>query len=345
MPMENTEKLIATLLSGLKPREKEVLGKRFGLRRKDFRTLAELGAQYGITRERVRQIEATGLAALRDKVRRGAGREFYAYLANHLGNVGGVRRADFFANDLRQALGCNLGEEQLHFLLEAHGALRYHPEDESCFAFWYADPGAWKAAANFIEKFKKYIGNRKEDLLTHKKFDELFAQAIKPHALKDFVGLNYLTVSKQFGTNIYGDFGLTEWPEISPKTMRDRAYLILKKHTKPLHFREIARLINEIRFDHKVAHPSTVHNELIKDGRFVLVGRGIYGLKDLGFVPGTAKDVIKRVLKAKGPCSAEDVLSAVLKERFFKPNTVLLNLQNKKIFGRTPDGGYVIREA
>ena len=231
MPMENTEKLIATLMSGLPPRQKEVLGKRFGLHRKDFKTLAELGAQYGITRERVRQIEAAGLASLRDKVRKGAGREFYAYLASHLENVGGVRRAGFFTNDLRQALGCNLGEEQLHLLLEAHGALHYHPEDESYFAFWYADPGARKTAANFIEKFKKYISTRKDDLLTHRKFDELFAQAVKPHALKDFVGLNYLTVSKQFGTNIYGDFGLAGWPYISPKQMRERHYRALKKHT------------------------------------------------------------------------------------------------------------------
>ncbi|MDP3947363.1 MAG: sigma factor-like helix-turn-helix DNA-binding protein [bacterium] len=343
--MENIEKLIATLMSGLTPREKDVLTKRFGLKGKDFKTLAELGALYGITRERVRQIESSGLSALRLKVKGGAAGEFYSYLVGHLTNVGGVRRADFLTNDLAQALKCNLREEQLHFLLEAHGAIRYHPEDDSYFAFWHVDAKTWKTAAAFIEKFRKYIGGRKEDLLTHNKFDVLFAQAIEPHALKDFVGVNYLTVSKQFGTNIYGDFGLTEWPEISPKTMRDRAYLVLKKHTKPLHFRELARLINEIRFDHKVAHPSTVHNELIKDDRFVLVGRGMYGLLEHGFMPGTAKDVIKRVLKANGPLRAEAVLEAVQKERFFKPNTVLLNLQNKKLFRRTSDGGYTVREA
>lgn len=343
--METTEKLIGTLLAGLAPRQKEVLAKRFGLNGKDFKTLAELGVQYGITRERVRQIEASGLAVLREKVRGGAGGDFYAYLAGHLGNVGGIRRADFLANDLNQALKCGAGPDELHFLLEAQGALRYHPEDEQYFAFWCSDPKAMKTATNFIEKFRNYIGSRKEDLLTHKKFDEIFAQAVKPHALKDFVGLNYLTVSKQFGTNIYGDFGLAEWPEISPRTMRDRAYLVLKKQTAPLHFREIARLINEIRFDHKVAHSSTVHNELIKDGRFVLVGRGIYGLKEHGFMSGTAKDVIKRVLKAQGPLPAEAVLAAVQRERLFKPNTVLLNLQNKRYFKRLSDGSYSVREA
>jgi hypothetical protein len=343
--MEATRKLINTLLTGLKPRERDVLVKRFGLGGGEIKTLAELGSTYGITRERVRQIEAAGLSAAREKIKTGIGQDFYSYLNGHLENVGGLRREDFLVNDLLQSLNVRLSVSELRFLLEAHGGFYYHPEDESYYALWYSDDKAFQAAADFIKKFRDYISTRKEELIAHKKFDELFAQAIKPHALKDFVGLNYLTISKQFGTNAYGDFGLVDWPEIKPKTVRDRAYLVIKKHGKPLHFREVARLINEIKFDNKVAHAATVHNELIKDKRFVLVGRGIYGLREHGFEPGTAKDVIERILKVKGPLSREEILKEVAKERFFKPNTVLLNLQNKRYFKRLEDGSYAIKEA
>lgn len=343
--MENVAKLIGTLLADLSPRQREVLTRRFGLDGKEDKTLAELGVQYGITRERVRQIEMSGLAMAREKIHGGTGKDLFDYIVNHVKTVGGVRRADFLVSDIAQAARTQLSGAQLQFLLEAEGGIKNLPEDEDYFSFWYADPKTLRAAQMFIEKFRKYIATRKEDLLTHKKFDVLFATAVKPHELKDFVGLNYLSLSKKFGTNMYGDFGLTDWPEIRPKTMRDRAYLVLKKHAKPLHFREIARLINEIRFDHKVAHPSTVHNELIKDDRFVLVGRGMYGLREHGFTPGTAKDVIKKILKQKGPMPAEAVLAAIGKERFFKPNTVLLNLQNKRLFKRLQNGSYGLREA
>jgi len=80
--------------------------------------------------------------------------------------------------------------------------------------------------------------------------------------------------------NQYGEWGLADWPEISPKTVNDKIYLVLKHSGKPLHFTKIAEEINKMKFDHKIANPATVHNELILDKRYVLVGRGIYALKD-----------------------------------------------------------------
>ncbi|MBI2048018.1 MAG: hypothetical protein HYT27_02665, partial [Parcubacteria group bacterium] len=85
-------------------------------------------------------------------------------------------------------------------------------------------------------------------------------------------------------------------------------------------------------------------NELIKDPRFVLVGRGIYGLSDYGYKPGTAREVVKRILNETGPMRAKEIITAVQKERFFKPNTVLVNLQNKHYFSRRPDGTYQVKK-
>jgi RNA polymerase primary sigma factor len=60
---------IAEVLRSLTPREREVIELRFGLRDGQPRTLEEVARTYGITRERIRQIEARGLLKLRQPVR------------------------------------------------------------------------------------------------------------------------------------------------------------------------------------------------------------------------------------------------------------------------------------
>ena len=57
------------LLRSLTPREREVIELRFGLRDGQPRTLDEVAKVYGITRERIRQIEARGLLKLRQPLR------------------------------------------------------------------------------------------------------------------------------------------------------------------------------------------------------------------------------------------------------------------------------------
>src|SRR6266446_10973391 len=60
---------IAEVLRSLTPREREVIELRFGLRDGHPRTLEEVARTYGITRERIRQIEARGLLKLRQPLR------------------------------------------------------------------------------------------------------------------------------------------------------------------------------------------------------------------------------------------------------------------------------------
>jgi hypothetical protein len=116
--------------------------------------------------------------------------------------------------------------------------------------------------------------------------------------------------------------------------------LVLKKVGKPIHFKEVARLIGP------EALVQSVHNELIRDSRFVLVGRGTYALREWGFKDGDVKDIILDILKEeRRPLSKEELIDRVLKQRFVKKNTVLLNLSNKKYFIRTNEGKYTISEA
>jgi len=161
-----------------------------------------------------------------------------------------------------------------------------------------------------------------------------FEEISKIFGIKEKVLSSYLEISRIIGKNEEGFYGLLEWPEIRPRGIRDKAYLVLKKAQRPLHFTEIAAQIDG-------AKVPTVHNELIKDERFVLIGRGIYALAEWGYFPGEVKDVILKILREKGrPMTKEEILEEVKKQRIVKPTTVLLYLYNKKYFERDSQGRY-----
>ena len=146
-----------------------------------------------------------------------------------------------------------------------------------------------------------------------------------------------------------GKWGLKAWPQVNPRGIRDKAYLVLKRHEKPLHFTEVSKLIAEfqgkfLQNKEKKVLPQTVHNELIKDQRFVLVGRGTYALSDWGYEPGTVKDVIISLLKGNGGNMAkEDIIEKTLVQRQVKESTIELNLQDRSVFARDPSGRYYIK--
>lgn len=339
-------KLVNNLLGLLNSREREVLDARYGLKDGRPRTLAEIGGSYKVTRERIRQVEAGALADLRKFSGQTQLKDFVALVKNHLRNLGGLRREVLFLADLRSMVSDpntqNLGNK-VRFLLEVAGEPKLMPEDNDYYSYWYLNEDDRKKAASFIAKLVKLMEGKKSEVVSHGNVDSLMAEAAGSHNLKDLMALNYISASKNFHVNEYGDFGLSHWPETNPKTMRDWAHAALRKHQKPAHFRNISEMINKIRKDAKrLAHPQTVHNELIKDERFVLVGRGIYGLQEFGLMPGTAKEVMGRILKKQGPLTPTELLGQVLKERMFKKNTILINLQNKKHFKRLEDGKYIL---
>src|SRR3989338_1561227 len=56
--------MVNSLLLGLKQRDREILGHRFGLAGMEIETLEAIGKKFNLTRERVRQIEKDSLAGL-----------------------------------------------------------------------------------------------------------------------------------------------------------------------------------------------------------------------------------------------------------------------------------------
>jgi hypothetical protein len=343
--MASITKIISGSLNGLNPRQKEVITARFGLDGKtDGETLAAIGERLDVTRERIRQIENGAVTLVRANIAKNA--ETTAILEKvkkfiaARGGVSGKPEVVRYA----AALTSGVRENHLDFLAEASGVFNLHREDDAFRPFYYVTDKDLKTASAFVNGWVGFLKAHK-DKVFNESYQVQLAGFVKAKSLVQDAADTYLSISKQIGKNPYGDMGLSDWPEISPATVRDKIYLILKKKAEPLHFEDIATHINKVGFDDQKALAPTVHNELIKDNRFVLVGRGMYGLKEHGYEPGTAREVIAKVLKSKGPLKPTDVVTHVNQQRFFKQNTILINLQNRNFFERMNDGRYRVRES
>lgn len=337
--VKNLDQFINEILSHFNEKQQKVLTGRFGLKSGVRATLREIGDDLGVTRERVRQIEEQATKKLGDIVR-SRGSELIVAAEKHLDSFGGIREDELFLDEIfkKYEFSQNVknARGKLAFIFLMAGSPLYHKEDESYRAFWYSNKKSEKLFFELVSDVTEALrtGDRTK-VMKKKEYLSMCPDIFSCHAL---------SIPKAFGTNVFGDFGLREWAEIEPKTIRDKAYLVLKKMGKPLHFEDIAKNIHALGIDKDPVHVQTVHNELIKDGRFVLVGRGIYGLREHGYEPGTVKEVIAQLLKTKGPLPAEDVVRLVNERRFLKENTILLNLQNRKYFKRLNNGKYHLKE-
>ena len=158
-----------------------------------------------------------------------------------------------------------------------------------------------------------------------------------PNHIKAIASISKLLAS------LNGLYGLTKWPTVNPKNIRDKIYVILETKKEPMHFSAIAKEISESNFKRKNVTIQAIHNELIKDPRFILIGRGIYALKAWGYSKGTVAEIIKGILETAGePLSREEIVKRVLKTRKVKETTILLNLQNKNFFKKVDKNSYTL---
>ncbi len=343
--MFSATKLINNLLKNLSPKQEGVISGRFGINKSgESKTLAAIGDSLGLTRERVRQIEESALEILGEKIKNDRdASKLLSYVENELKTGGGVLKKEELLKKLgKHAKG--LTTNHLDLFSVASGIFAEYSGDNYFYSFYYLGKNDLQKASAFVSDWLNYLNRNKKEILSGL-YENYFKNFLRSKHVDRAIADNFLHLSKLIHKNIYGDTGLVAWPEIKPATARDRAYLILKKKQQPMHFEEITKQINDAGFSAQLALSATVHNELIKDDRFVLVGRGIYGLREHGYEPGVAVDVIKRVLKKNGPMQKKDVIAHVGKERFFKPNTVSINLQNRNYFEKLPDGKYRLRES
>lgn len=314
----------SNLLKDLPDKHKDVISRRFGLARfgrveGDKETLESIGDAFGVTRERIRQIEEDGLRRLEDKLSSPVCRNVFQGFLNYFEKSGFLKREDLALADL----GGQKFKNHVFFLLTMGKNFERRGETEDFYAFWAVNNSAFGAAKKIINDFICKLENKKQ-----------------PMALPEEIPLSYIEISKNIFKGPQGLYGLKDWPEINPRGVKDKAYLVMKQEKRPLHFTDVAGSIGD------GALVQTVHNELIKDPRFVLVGRGIYALKEWGYEPGVVKDVIARVINnSGGELDKDAIMEGVLKQRMIRPGTILLNLQNPKYFLKNPEGKYTIRKA
>lgn len=331
--------LVKRFLSVLPKRAQDVLTRRYGLGTDTKKsTLESIGETYGITRERVRQIENFALASIRKSDAFKEETTAFDELRAMMVEQGGiVLEHDFLAS----ASSDKSTQNHIHFLLVLGDLFVKHKEDDEFYHRWSVDKDTSDRVHESLRKL--YASLSDGEILEEGKIVDRFLSHLKDvneEYKNEEVLKRWLAISKKIGRNPLGEWGAADSPSVNARGVRDYAFLVLRKHGSPMHFTEVAKSISSY-FDKK-AHVATTHNELIKDKRFVLVGRGLYALTEWGYSAGVVRDVVSEILRKNGPLTKEEIVNKVLRERYVKPNTILVNLQNPKYFKKEKDGRYSV---
>src|SRR3989344_1919437 len=338
------EIVVNELLALLKDREREIVSLRYGLAEQKQATLEAIGKKLGLTRERVRQVEKDSLRQLRTHKQAESVLKPLDIVRKTIADHGGIFAEHALVDHLLMADKTDRSINALLFLLELHEAFDALEESDEYRTSWRIKEFEMEKLDRFHTQIKAILerSGAPADLNRIKsEFRESDVFRSDPQYYTDKVIENFLQITKHVRSNPFGEYGLHNWRVIRPKDVGDKAYLVLKHKKEPMHYTKITELINQHKFDARTAYKETVHNELIMDPRFVLVGRGIYALAEWGYKKGLVSDVIKDILsKANEPLERNKIIDEVLKHRFVRRNTILVGLANKKLFRKVGKSKY-----
>ena len=343
--MEQNAEILRKAISGSlkiieQDREKEIIMRRFGLTGQK-ETLEQIGETLSITRERVRQLEKAILIRLRIAAEEGEIPEIAPaekMLVRNLTEMGRVARLTNLADKVYGRETTPSEKTGICFIATFAKNLTVVEENDRYYpAVGIAEYGDSATIRERVDEIVSIVKKNKKPM-TIEELDEKLDYEHPDHILA------VASVSKQLAT-LNGVWGLSKWPIVNPKNIRDKIYVVLDSKKEPMHFSEIAKAIKESNFKRRNVTVQAIHNELIKDARFVLIGRGIYALDSWGYKKGTISDIIKTILlKAGKPLTREEIVKQVLKLRKVKETTILLNLQNKKLFKKVGKNSYTLAE-
>ena len=335
------EQIVNDILGTIdREREREIISRRYGLfDRKE--TLEQIGELLGITRERVRQLEKAVVQRLKAQGESGQlphiheVQEALVAAVNDMGKVARIQELSaVFTDD-----NTKLDQARIAFLAQLSPELTVIDDNDH----FHHSVGV--VSHHNEKKIRELVSGLIDAIKKHGEPAEitLFADKVGQKDPKHTKAL--ATTSKQLAT-LNNRWGLIKWPMVNPKNIRDKIYVILKENGKHMHFNQIAEAIKDSDFKRKDVTTQAIHNELIKDKRFVLIGRGIYALKEWGYNKGTVADIIADVLKkANEPLHRDEIVKRVLESRYVKETTILLNLQGKQQFKRVAKATYTLAEA
>lgn len=321
-------------------REREIITRRFGLYdRKE--TLEQIGELLGITRERVRQLEKAILIRLKiasDEGKVPAVLTVEKAIIRELSESGRLATVNDLTDTLLGSKATPLSRARVAFAAALAPKLTTVDENDNYkAAVGIAEYGDEKKIREQVDAVVAAVKKHGEPLT----IEQLHSQLNHEHPSHVRA---LATVSKHL-SNLKDMWGLNKWPTVNPKNIRDKIYVILAENSKPMHFSEIAGSIKGSNFSRKNVTTQAIHNELIKDNRFVLIGRGIYALDSWGYTKGTVADTIADILKkSKEPLHRDEIVKRVLKSRQVKETTILLNLQSKPQFKRVAKATYALAD-
>lgn len=331
---------INLLLGFLSAKEQIVIQKRFGLQEMgEIGTLANIGLEYGITRERIRQIQENALKKLKRHAMNSVLNDFISWFEFELEALGGLVSESELNVILTKKFNCVSAVELNYVKLACalsdkvkweHNKVNYESH------FRWASIGFNQIANVCCSVIEALSANNQE-----MSESALYSSVVRNHPclnksqklFSSIIKINRLISVSNKGVSLFA------WRHVNPKTLFDKILFVLTDTREPLHFSEIAKKIESYQFDTKTVSTQAVHNELINNPIFVLIGRGIYALKTWGYKEGTVSDVLESILSKSGPMHLYDLTKEVLQRRKVKPVTVQINLNNKKSkFRKTKDG-------
>jgi len=334
------KKVTKRITSHLHSRAGDVIMNRFGLTADGKRrTLEEIGKKYNITRERVRQVEDSALKLIKKSPAYKAEQAVFEELKQVVHKLGSIVAEHELLPYISKEKAT---QNHIHFFLVLGDVFKKHREDEHFHTRWSVDDEMSEKVHEALRKL--YASLKDEDLIPETEMIKKFFEHMKDVSEQfksEEMAKRWLSMSKKVAKNGLGEWGKASSPNIRTRGVKDYAYLVMRRHGSPMHFKEVADAISKT-FGKKT-HYATCHNELIKDSRFVLVGRGMYALSEWGYKSGIAREVIEDILKREGqPLGKEDIVKKVMKERYFKKNTILVNLANPKYFKKNKNGLYTL---
>jgi hypothetical protein len=338
--LPNITDVINGVLSSIeREREREIVSRRFGLfdRRE---TLEQIGELLGITRERVRQLEKAVVTRLRQSAQKGEFSEVLKLQESFIQELHSMGMAARISDLSARVTKDNSKTDQAQVSFLAMLSPKLIVLDENDFFFHAVAIASEHENRDLKDQVTATVDAIKK--IGQPTGIEAVAEAVGDKSVAHTRAL--ASISKQVA-HLNGRWGLTKWPMVNPKNIRDKIYVILHENGKQMHFNEIAASIKQSSFKRKDVTTQAIHNELIKDDRFVLIGRGIYALKEWGYKKGTVADVISEVLRKAGePLHRDEIVKRVLKSRYVKETTILLNLQGKSQFKRVAKATYTLAD-
>lgn len=336
-PTINIQSSVKEILNTIdQEREREIIIRRFGLYERS-ETLEQIGELLGITRERVRQLEKSILSKLKyaaDNNKIPTVNNLEKQIVRNLTELGRIARIQDLTSHMLGVATDQKLKAHVAFVAEISPNLIVVNENDNYFhSVGILEFGDEKKIKIQVDEIVNTIKNNGAPISIEQLHDKL--SYAHPDHVKALASVSKLLA------HLKDSWGLVKWPTVNPKNIRDKIYVILAENEKPMHFSEIAESIKNSSFKRKNVTTQAIHNELIKDSRFVLIGRGIYALDNWGYNKGTVADIIANVLKnSPTPLHRDEIVKRVLESRRVKETTILLNLQSKPQFKRVAKATY-----